>query len=168
MGFGAKKGNQVLMKTLYDLGRFLIHLALYFMKMDVVKFLTCLCIMAHMVACDTPSKRPALQQLTSLEGNETRGRVSPDGKTVVFQYVNKGNSDILLLNLETKEVTPFAHTPDSEEVPSWSPMAKKSSILSSEMERISWLKKDWLLKKSSWCFSKIPCSCGTLTGHLPD
>ncbi len=76
---------------------------------------------AVLLGCGPRGSVDPVGQLTELPGNEVRARISPDGKMLVFQHVLAGNSDIKLIDLQSKQITNLRATPDNESSPAWSP-----------------------------------------------
>lgn len=63
-----------------------------------------------------------LENLTGNDANDERGDISPDGKFIVFSSdrFQKGNQDIVIQNLQTREVERVTNTKGTELIARWS------------------------------------------------
>ena len=68
-----------------------------------------------------------LQNLTNSESNDERAEISPDGKSILYSSdrFEKGNQDIVIQNLMTKEITRVTATKGTELIGRWSKHHKR-------------------------------------------
>jgi TolB protein len=62
-----------------------------------------------------------LTRLTSNNWDDTYPAISPDGKKIAFASRSNGYWDIVILNIETDQITRFTDTPEYDGAPTWSP-----------------------------------------------
>jgi TolB protein len=101
-----------------------------------VKVLLALTLVGHALSCgSTPKKEKSIvvvttgaaknvTRLTQTPQNEINPVVSPDGKTVVFQSLKNGQSDIWTINSAGRNLVQVTSHPTNDIHPSWLPDSK--------------------------------------------
>ncbi len=84
------------------------------------------------VGCKSVSDRSDLVQLTDLSGNESQVVFSPQGDRVAFTSDQRGNIDVRLVDVSTREIFDVASGQANERDPQWSPDGELISFTSDE------------------------------------
>ena len=77
-----------------------------------------------------------MERLTTSDNNQAAGSCSPDGTTLAFvEYRPDTDTDILLLDLRSRRVTPFLNSPAMRSYPEFSPDGRWMAYVSDESGR---------------------------------